>query len=320
MNNSYANRFLTAALIANMALATSAGCQLYFDSPDGAGSPSDKHLEDESCETREGVNGGVCTTCIDEAGAETTMCAPADCYSETLPDSSVCTTCADEAGNSETVCEAPDPEQPGSECFSYVDAWRFICTICDGTWEAECEAARCSTDGAGCYTCATADGHTISGCSDNLDCWSYSASATGTYSFTACETTVCPDGTATKTCHYPGPDTCTYSEEGDARCLSCTYPDGSGTGTCLFDPNEPMPDPLFDRPADLPAPGRCVTDASPGGFWSCTTCTDAAGYARSTCTYGASSSCTAESQGSNVCSNCTYPDGSDTSLCFAIGF
>lgn len=326
MKISYANRFLSAALLANMALAANLGCQLYVDSPDGTGSSggANRRADDPPCVTKEGPNGSVCTTCTDEAGAETTMCAPADCHSETLPDGSLCTTCVDEAGNSETVCETPgpqDPEQPDPSCFTYVEAWRFMCTVCDGggAWETECVAAQCSTDGNGCYTCVDENGRTESGCSENLDCWGYGDSATGAHSFTACTTSVCPDGTATRTCHYPGPETCNYTEIRGSRCLSCGYPDGSGTYTCLSDPNDPMPDPLFDRPADLPAPGTCVTEASPGGFWSCTTCTEADGYASSNCSYGAASSCTAERlDDDRTCSRCTYPDGSVSSLCFLV--
>jgi hypothetical protein len=227
-------------------------------------------------------------------------------------------TCADEAGNSQTVCEAPakeDPEPP--ECWSFVDAWRFIGTVCEGDASTECVAAQCSTDGAGCYTCVDASGNSVSECIENLDCWGYGDTATGAYSFTSCYTSVCPDGTATKTCHYPGPDTCEESIEGDARCFQCTYPDGSGAGVCLLDPDEPLPDPLFDRPADLPAPGTCVTEASPGGFWSCTTCTAEDGLATSNCNYAAASACTKETLADGrVCSNCTYPDGSVASLCF----
>jgi RNA polymerase sigma-70 factor (ECF subfamily) len=320
MNVPYANRFLTAALLANMAMATSMGCQAQLDSRDEPGSVGDNDpLGDgnSSCVTKVGLNDGACTSCSDADGVERTMCAPADCYTETLPDGTVCTTCADEAGNSDTYCQEPsdeEPDEPGPECYTYVDSWRFLCEYCAGQERATCVPAQCSIDAAGCATCVDASGRAITECSE-VDCAVHHASATGASSFSVCNISMCPDGTATQTCHYPGTDTCdSYTQDGSS-CLKCAYPDGSEANKCQLDPSNPLPDPQFDRPTDLPAPGTCVTEASPGGFWSCTTCTDADGYTNSSCDYGAGSSCTRGMRGGQLCTNCTYPDGSVASLC-----
>lgn len=226
------------------------------------------------------------------------------------------------ARDKETGVDAGPPEEPNPpdpQCSTFVDSWRFMCTICSDGRPTECVAAHCSTDGAGCYTCEDENGNTVSDCGVNLDCASQSASATGSFSFSVCETVVCPDGTATKTCNYPGSNSCETSTDGDVRCVDCTYPDGNGMGVCAYDPTEPLPDPFADRPTDLPAPGTCVTEASPGGFWSCTTCTDEDGLTTSECSYAASSTCTAEwRDDGRLCSNCTYPDGTDSSVCLTV--
>ena len=109
MTHPYANRFLMAAMIANLALGTSLGCSLVTDLggdtknvlPSGGSS---------DCETQEGPDGEVCATCSDADGAETTMCAPSDCYTQTMPDGAVCTTCNDVNGNKKTVCEDAPPK------------------------------------------------------------------------------------------------------------------------------------------------------------------------------------------------------------------
>jgi RNA polymerase sigma-70 factor (ECF subfamily) len=317
MNISYANRFLTAALLTNMTLATNMGCQLYFDDMDGARRGQGPNGDDAtSCVTKEGANGGLCTTCLDDSGDQTIMCAPADCYSEALPDGSLCTTCADPAGNSQTVCEDPEPADPGS-CYSVVEGWRYICTSCENWPYSKCLAAQCSTDGAGCYTCVDEAGHSVSECPGYDGCHGHGWDITGVDEWNACNTSTCPDGTMTKSCHYAGLGSCIMSRVRGQLCIDCI---DSAFGGCVDD-GEPPLDPTVAQPANRPPPGRCITESSPGGFVSCTTCTNEDGDVDVDCTYAAGASCTAETpkrpwgQFGPGCSSCTYPDGTTYRVC-----
>ena len=315
MNSSYAKRFLTAALLANMTMATSMGCQPYFDGPDGIGSPDRTlELDDPTCETHEGLHGGACTTCIDESGAQTTLCAPADCYTQSLPDGTLCTTCADQAGTSETVCEEP-PEQPDEECITWPMMNRMFCTLCGGEDKGVyCQPAQCVNDAAGCLTCSDADGHSYTTCGPEGDaCFGEGLSGFGNRG-----TCMKTDRTTSVTTRWPGTDTCETFTVNGARCIECVYqgPEVSGSEFCLIDPDAELPDPLAGRPDGLPAPGTCVTETSPGGFWSCTTCVREDGEAKQTCDYAPSDTCTAYPMPNGLwCSRCTYPDGTFQESC-----
>ena len=67
----------------------------------------------------------------------------------------------------------------------------------------------------------------------------------------------------------------------DKHCVYCSYRDGSAVGDCV-DARVALPDPLADRPHDLPAPGECASDIVDRNV-ACTTCTRADLSATRTC-------------------------------------
>jgi RNA polymerase sigma-70 factor (ECF subfamily) len=314
MTHPYANRFLMAAMLANVALGTSLGCSLYTDSG-GAGSRRVSVGNGGSdCVNREGPDGEPCVTCTDADGAETTMCAPADCYLETMPEGSVCTTCTDVNGDKKTVCE----EAPPQDCVSEVKSAGLLCTTCtvDGEPVTTCSSAHCYVRNR-CMECEDPRGNSGIDCSIDYEVlptgmWSIGGgdtfhSCTSSWGF--------PDGSMTS-CHYPGLDTCKFSQEGDARCFSCTYPDGSGLSSCLYDPNDPLPDVFAGRPDHLPPPGTCVDKTSADGAMACTTCTQQDLTATTTCRHPEATRCEVVGHGGSlVCARCTDADGIDRTYC-----
>lgn len=322
MNISYANRFLTAALLANMAVATNMGCQLEPDSPDGSGLGRDglAEIDDPTCETHDGMNGGACTTCIDATGIATTVCAPADCYAQELADGTICTTCADQTGTTNSVCVDPLEDNP-EQCFTMLVLNRMFCTGCvqDGERDVYCQPAKCEMNAAGCFTCSDADGHSYTNCDPESGGHCISDTPPGDNRFAARYTCANWDGTTSITHLWPGTETCETTISSDERCVICNYESTKGLpggGTCLYDPNDPLPDPLAGLPTDLPAPGTCVTETSPGGFWTCTACALADGETKKTCEYSLSDTCTVYPMPDEYwCARCAYPDGTFSERC-----
>jgi RNA polymerase sigma-70 factor (ECF subfamily) len=314
MTHPYANRFLLAAMIANLALGTSLGCSLVTDSGGADTKNVAPHGGGANCETQEGPDGEVCATCTDSDGAATTMCAPSDCYVQTEPDGAVCTTCTDIHGSKKTVCE----DAPPKDCVSEVQGFGLLCTTCteDGQPVTTCSPAACGVSNR-CLECEDPRGNTGTDCSLDYEAM-YTASATygDGDTFNSCTTSWgVPSGSSTS-CHYPGVDTCTLSESADARCIDCTYPSGGGKSLCLFDPNDPTPDPFAGRPANLPAPGVCVDETSADGSVVCTTCTRQDLSATTTCRHPAAESCDfVESGDHTACVRCTHADGSSVAFC-----
>jgi hypothetical protein len=314
MTHAYANRFLMAAMFANVALGTSLGCSLYPDS----GSADTRKVsvgDDESdCVTREGPDGEPCVTCTDPDGAETTMCAPAECYTEIMPEGAICTTCTDVKGNKKTVCE----EAQGQDCVSEVKSAGELCTTCtvNGQPVTTCSSAHCYVRNR-CLECEDPRGNMGVDCS--ID---YEVLPTGSSSFGSGETFhSCgvswgyPDGTTTS-CHYPGPDSCPFSQEGDARCLICEYPGGSGLSLCLLDPNDPLPDVSAQRPDHLPPPGTCVDKTSADGAMACTTCTREDLTATTSCRHPAATwRDIVFNDDQLACARCMHADGIERTFC-----
>lgn len=134
--------------------------------------------------------------------------------------------------------------------------------------------------------------------------------------FHSCTSTWGFPGGSMTSCHYPGLDTCTFSQQGDGRCIDCTYPDGSGVSTCLFDPNDPLPDVFAGRPDHLPPPGTCVDKTSEDGAMACTTCTRQDLSATTTCRHPEATWCEVAGYfDSLVCALCAHADGTERTYC-----
>lgn len=317
MSHPYANRFLLAAMIANMTLGTSLGCTLVTD-PGGADT---KNLEPagsgSDCTTHEGPDGEVCATCTDPDGAETTMCAPSDCYAQTMPDGALCTTCTDIHGSTKTVCE----DGPPKDCVSEVMGFGLLCTTCTAEGlppETTCSPAQCGVSNY-CLACEDPRGNTGTDCSQNYEeMYSASSSIGGGDTFNSCSVTWgIPSGAAT-TWHYPGLDTCTVSSSEDWYSIECRFPDGSGVGSSgVREPNQPLPDLFAGRPENLPAPGACVDNTSADGAVSCTTCTRQDLSATTTCRHPAAEQCEPGGGGAEnaFCVHCRQADGSSVTIC-----
>jgi RNA polymerase sigma-70 factor (ECF subfamily) len=314
MTHAYANRFLMAAMLANVALATGLGCSL----PGGSGGPDSRKVsvggDDSDCVTREGPNGEPCVTCTDASGAETTMCAPTDCYVETMPEGSVCTTCTDVNGDKKTVCE----EAPPQDCVSEVMGAGLLCTTCtvNGEPVTTCSSAQCGVFNR-CLECRDPRGNTGIDCSIDYEVISGGSwTIGGGDKFHSCTTSWGYPGASLTTCHYPGVDSCTFSQVGDTRCIECTYLDGSGPGICLLDPNDPLPDVFAGRPDHWPPPGTCVEKTSADGSMACTTCTREDLSATTSCRHPAATYCEVVGyDDSLVCARCTLTDGTEQTFC-----
>jgi len=101
--------FLRAAKLANLFLAAELGCALTpepeREEPRGGGSATRRAAPEPSCQSEEDESGRSCTTCTDEHGVVTTVCAPVDCQTATGSDGAPCTTCTDSDGQVESDCE-----------------------------------------------------------------------------------------------------------------------------------------------------------------------------------------------------------------------
>ena len=163
-----------------------------------------------------------------------------------------------------------EPDQGDDDCTSTLDGFGQVCTTC-GDSSPECLVGACSVRDR-CMECTNPVGRVAVNCSidyESLPIESWTAGGGGT--FNVCSASWGFPGGASGVCHYPGTESCTITEDGDARCIDCTYPDGSGSGTCLLDPNEPLPDIMAGRPSTLPGPNACVTSTYEGV--ECSTCT-----------------------------------------------
>jgi RNA polymerase sigma-70 factor (ECF subfamily) len=113
--------FLRAARLADLLLAAELGCALAAE-PDEEEKKSERggggdvarreaspEIAEPTCRSEDDASGRTCTTCTDEHGAETTVCAPVDCEAATRTDGTPCTTCTDADGVVESDCEVPPP-------------------------------------------------------------------------------------------------------------------------------------------------------------------------------------------------------------------
>lgn len=213
------------------------------------------------------------------------------------------------------------PGPPDAEgCTTLIDAKGLLCRTCPGEGELVTECLPCqSAIQNRCLTCVDPKGHEAIDCSLDYEIFRTSASLThgSGDTFNSCSTSWGLPGFSETTCHYPGPDTCTVAETDDARCVSCTYPDGSGKESCLFDPSDPLPDPLAGRPAGLPAPGECLTEPFARYDMLCVTCTHADGSSVQSCRHPETDSCSMIPSPEGVsCAACAGgPDGRIIPLC-----
>lgn len=274
-----ANRLLTAAMLASTALAASLGCSSDDDERNERGSPlnidggpgdpgdpgSDAGPGELSCRTEEGPNGESCAVCIDNDFRDVTViCDPLECSTLTMPDGTVCTTCLETDGHYETACDEP------AGCTSTVDGFGRVCTTCPGRAEPECLPADC-VQVDGCLECEDPKGHRATDCSPEYGVFAgTSAGFPVSAQFGGGSTTWGYPGGSFTGATYPGVNSCFPFEEEGVRCLVCR----NGAGVCTpYVDDWVQPDPLADRPANLPAPGTCVSETSADGLTQCMTCT-----------------------------------------------
>jgi hypothetical protein len=171
---------------------------------------------------------------------------------------------------------APPAREPGDadECTSTMTEYGLVCTTCPGdSGPPECLVGDCMIRNR-CLECTDPRGRVGVDCSiDYEDFPTASAGSGGGDTFHSRSASWGFPVGSSSICHYPGTDSCVYSEEGDARCIDCTYPDGSGSGRCLLDASDELPDPFAGRPSILPEPGECRTETSEDGQIQCSTCT-----------------------------------------------
>ena len=216
----------------------------------------------------------------------------------------------------------PDPDDCGEECdepscTSAVDSFGLLCTTCteEGTSSTECLPAECQTVD-GCLECTDPQDRTATDCSQDYEQIPMaSISLVGDGAFNPCSMVWGhPDASAT-TCRYPGVDSCVVTESPDGeRCLRCE----EGPVVCVSDPDEPLPDPLAERPDDVPGPGACV-HTEPSESVSCTTCTREDMSATRTCRHAAEEPCDpdpADPGDDPSCVACTLSDGTVEPLCY----
>jgi RNA polymerase sigma-70 factor (ECF subfamily) len=304
-----ARRTLTAAMRANRALARRLGCPAMrgddVDDQAGAGGGGKA-----GCVTQTGEDGNPCTVCP----GQRPVCAPADCHSRMRSDGIVCTSCIDAHGETHSDC----PEDPPSACHSEVTDAGFLCSSCDDQLgPPECMPAACMVIDR-CLRCVDPKGRVGIDCSTDYGVSGgagYGLSAVGVF-FSSCEFSWGVAGVSGTTCHYPGLQTCTVSQADDWQCLECGYPDGSGGGLCNA-ASEPLPDPLADRPLDLPPPGTCASELDNDGRVLCATCTREDLSATTSCRYPGIESCDLTDGGpdGNCLAECRRVDGSRVRVC-----
>ena len=288
--------FLAAASTANRALAQRLGCPAMPPSRLDGGARSTGAGGRPGCATTVGDDGARCTVCP----GEQPVCAPADCASRTT-------------GAPGTDCGDEPPV-----CHSQITDG-LLCTRCDDQPGApDCMAAQCGVDGT-CLRCVDPTGRTATDCSVDYGQY-YTASVGGppndAFSFGSCTFSWGVPSFAGTTCNFPGTNTCSLTTgAADWQCLSCSYRDGSGGGLCGDFSVEPPPDVFADRPGDLPAPGRCVTELGPDGP-ACTTCTNEDLSATRSCREPSVVRCELLTGDASGCSaRCTLRDGSTILMC-----
>jgi RNA polymerase sigma-70 factor (ECF subfamily) len=300
-----ARGFLTAAMLANRALARQLGCS---PAPPGRIADPGRRGGGNACRTRTHPDGITCTSC---PGAPA-VCAPAECHSRARPDGVVCTTCIDARGEARTDC----PDDPPAACHSALAESGLLCTSCDGA-APECLPAECAVIDR-CLRCVDPRGHIGIDCSADYEVvrsGSYTTAAENVY-FSSCRFNWGIAPVSGTTCHYPGPQSCTVSRPGSVHCLACQFPDGAGMQLCR-DTSEPLPDPLVDRPLDLPAPGTCTTELTDDGTVACATCTRDDLTATISCRYAGIESCDMSPTDIDpeCVGQCRHVDGSRIRLC-----
>jgi len=271
-----ASRFLTAALQANRALALQLKCPSLraggLEGFAGGGARSGGGVDDSGkpgCVTQAGTDGTPCTVCPGEAP----VCAPAGCHAQVSTDGAVCTTCVGAHGEIHTDC----PEEPVSVCQSEISDAGLVCSTCDNRpGESECLPAQCGVSDH-CLRCVDPKGRVALDCSIDYEKvytsgYSYGGGLDGDSFFSVCSYMSGVPKVSGTTCHYPGLKTCVESGGEGWHCIECTYPDGSGSGSCTL-VSEPLLDPLADRPAYLPAPGTCTVERGADGAVTCAACT-----------------------------------------------
>jgi hypothetical protein len=213
-----------------------------------------------------------------------------------------------------------DPsEASGARCTTALDASGLLCTTCvhrDRRPTRECMPAQCSVIDR-CLRCVDPRGRVGRDCSidyETVPVGSFTTSPNNTFSFASCSFLFGAPSVSGTMCHYPGTRSCKVRREGDFHCLSCTHPDGSGSQICS-DRSEPLPDPLADRPTDLPAPGECVIEHSADGRVSCAACTRRDRSASRACHDPGVIACEFGSDDTGCDAQCTLEDGSSARLC-----
>lgn len=213
----------------------------------------------------------------------------------------------------------PDAGEYPEECWSEVAVYGYVCTTCQaytGAEETECLPAQCGVF-SGCLECFDPKGRYAVDCSIDWESVFIASLTWGSGdTFNSCITGFGDVPGAATTCHYPGPSSCSTSQHGEARCIDCTYHDGSSRGTCLLDPDEPLPDPLAGRPDILPPPGQCFTDQiSQEGRLNCTTCTRDDLSAIMSCIHPPALDCGDVTDPEGTCMTCQDEDGTTTQVC-----
>jgi hypothetical protein len=230
-------------------------------------------------------------------------------------DGSMCTTCVDSHGQTRSDC----PEAPSGVCHSEIADSGLLCTACDGvSGPPECLPAECLVID-GCLRCVDPKDRVGVDCSVDYETssgGSFGSSATSMY-FSSCSFSWGVPEVSGTTCHYAGQDTCVVSQTDGWHCLSCQFRDGSGVQVCM-DATEALPDPLADRPLDLPAPGTCTTDLGADGAMACATCTHEDLSATTSCHYTGLETCRlvwSQTPDSTCVAECRTVDGNRVSMC-----
>jgi hypothetical protein len=201
-------------------------------------------------------------------------------------------------------------------CTSELVDYGLLCTTCPGDEGPECLAASCSVINR-CLQCTDPKGRVGIDCS--IDYESLPTASTGIGggdTFNVCSGSWGYPGGASGVCHYPGLDSCLVTDENGVRCIDCMYPDGSGSGICLFDPNDPTPEILAGRPSGLPEPGECLSEFGDDGELTCSTCTRDDLSATKVCRFPPAESCDVGIVDDiEKCVTCQLVGGGEASIC-----
>jgi len=224
-----------------------------------------------------------------------------------------------------TALETPleSDEAAVRACTSRVNAAGLVCSRCPGDApgaKPECLPAQCNVLDH-CLECTDPKGRVARDCSMDYElapAGGIGGSPNAEFGFGSCHFLFGIPKASGTTCHYPGANSCEITVDGPIQCMTCTHPDGSSNGECLDAPDT-LPDPLINRPDDLPAPGFCVNDLSPDGKIECTTCTKDDLSATRSCHYPGIVACnilTGPVDPAGKCSLlCTFEDSHQELLC-----